>query len=365
VTNVLSGPTSPIVNLLNAIAEETKLTEDRSSPAEGAVSAGIADVAGRDIRSSLNVQAQMFIAALDSANVGGEPVRPPGVYVEERFDWLHQLVDRPGGAPSQLDELIGLLNEVYRELNRLSFAGGVGGTAAPEDSALMQFQLAVGRLPGPMQRWATQIASGSSGITADGTRAQINARWQSQVLPFCEEALTNRYPFNRRAQADVAAADFARLFAPDGLIDTFFNENLTRYVDTRSRPWTWRQVNNADLGISQSVLQQFEYAAQIKDAFFPAGAAPQIGFQITPEALDPKAQSVQLQIDGTPVQFGHREQPTPVAINWPGSVGLARIEFAPPASNVENRLQRDGPGPGSGCWTRPRSGAPTWPTATA
>jgi type VI secretion system protein ImpL len=163
------------------------------------------------------------------------------------------------------------------------------------------------------------------------------------VLPFCEEALTNRYPFNRRAQADVAAADFARLFAPDGLIDTFFNENLTRYVDTRSRPWTWRQVNNADLGISQSVLQQFEYAAQIKDAFFPAGAAPQIGFQITPEALDPKAQSVQLQIDGTPVQFGHREQPTPVAINWPGSVGLARIEFAPPASNVENRLQRDGP----------------------
>ncbi|QDY70916.1 type VI secretion system membrane subunit TssM [Qingshengfaniella alkalisoli] len=351
VTNVLSGPTSPIVNILTGVAKETRLTEDRSvlssGVAEGA-SEGVSDVASLELRSNLNIQSQIFLDALSNSAVlsgeGREPPKPPGAYVEERFSWLQKLVERPEGQPSQLDQMMGNLTEVYQELNKLSFNQGSTDIQGQGGAAIQRFQEASARIDGPMQRWATQIASGSSGITADGTRASINALWQSQVLPFCEQAIANRYPFDKRSQADVAMQDFEKLFAPNGLIDSFFRDHLLEYVDTRARPWAWKRVNDTDLGISQQVLEQMQAAAEIRDAFFAGQPTAKVQFQITPEALDPKAQGVALEIDGQSVMFQHRNsQPRPIAVAWPGPVGLARVAFDPPAGNIQNEIRKDGP----------------------
>ena len=344
VTNVLSGPTSPIVNILTEISNETKLTEARNALESEALSQAGSSILGIEARSNLSIQGQILLEALTSvaSEQTGAPPRPPGFYVEERFAWLHQLVDRPEGQPSQLDQLMIVLTEVYKELNNMAFSGVTSG--AESGQALLQFQQVAGRTSGPLERWAGQITTGSSGITSDSTRASINARWQASVLPFCEQALDNRYPFNRRAGADVALADFTKLFAPGGLIDGFFNENLLKHVDTRTRPWTWKTVNNVDLGISQAVLEQMQNAAEIRDAFFAGGGNATVQFQITPEALDPKAKSVVLEIDGQQVQFAHRGgQPNPVAVTWPGNVGLARVQFQPDRKNIESTLSRDGP----------------------
>ncbi|WP_171175026.1 type VI secretion system membrane subunit TssM [Ruegeria sp. HKCCD8929] len=345
VTNVLSGPTSPIVNILTAISDETKLTEDRSLiGGNEELNQGLSTVAGIELQTNTSVQTRILLEALAATATaqGGPPPAPPGTYVEERFSWLHQLVDRPEGQPSQLDNLMGSLTEVYQELNKMSFSGVSGGETG---QALQRFQQEAARIPGPMERWSTQIITGSSGITSDSTRASINALWQANVLPFCTQALDNRYPFNRRARADVAMADFARLFGPTGLIDTFFNDHLVKHVDIRTRPWSWKTgVNQTDLGISPAVLQQLQYAAEIKEAFFATGPQPSIQFQIMPEALDPKAKAVKLEIDGQTLDFAHRGGlPSPMAITWPGQIGLARVSFTPTKKTIENILSKDGP----------------------
>ncbi|MFD2853845.1 type VI secretion IcmF C-terminal domain-containing protein [Seohaeicola zhoushanensis] len=65
---------------------------------------------------------------------------------------------------------------------------------------------------------------------------------------------------------------------------------------------------------------------------------------MTPEALDPKAKGVVLEIDGQQVAFEHRGgQPNPVAVTWPGGVGFARVSFLPEERNTESTLRRDGP----------------------
>lgn len=345
VTNVLSGPTSPIVNVLNAVAHETRLT----APPESAVPEGASDAGGQlaklEARRKLSPRAESFFEALSAtaAASGQDAPDPPGTYVEERFAWLHRLVASEEGQPSQLDQMMGTLTEVYRELNKLSFSGGVGNPQT-ENTALARFQAAAARLDGPLQRWSKQIVVGSSGIAADGTRAGINATWQSDVLPLCERVVANTYPFNPRARADASMKDFSALFAPGGLIDTFFNQNLAKFVDVRTRPWSWKEVNNTDLGISQAVLNEMQRAAEIRDAFFATGTQPQVDFQITPEALDPKARSIELEIDGTKIAFSHRDgQPRPVAVTWPGAVGLARVSMEPSQANSESVLSRDGP----------------------
>jgi type VI secretion system protein ImpL len=346
VTNVLSGPTSPLVNILNAVSQETKLTEDRSAiPVEG-LAAGAASIAELELQSTLSSRSELFLNALRSSaaeNSSQEVPKAPGEYIVERFAWLHNLVLREEGQPSQLDDLMGTLTVVYQELNKLSFSGGLGASDG-EGGAVLRFQEAAARLDGPMQRWSAQITTGSSGITADGTRASINARWQSQVLPFCEQALDNRYPFTKSSKADVSIQDFTKLFGPGGLIDTFFSETLVKHVDTRARPWAWKRINNTDLGISVAVLAQLQNAAEIRDAFFNGNPAPSISFQLTPEALDPNAKKVTLEIDGQTLEFQHSQgPPRPAAIKWPGQVGSARVVFQPPSKDTGNAVTRDGP----------------------
>tara|TARA_B100000767_G_scaffold64089_1_gene60249 strand:- start:10928 stop:14500 length:3573 start_codon:yes stop_codon:yes gene_type:complete len=344
VTNVLSGPTSPLVNILNAISEETKLTVDRSTFKTSILESGAKEIGIEELKSSSSGQNQIRLEALlnSTSSTGGLPPDEPGAYVEGRFVWLHELVTQFDGQPSPLDELIGSLIMVYQDLNKLSFSGIVPAEIG-EASATLRFLDLATRMPDPIQRWATQIASGSSGITSEGTRESINARWQAQVLPFCKQALNDRYPFQRNAQSEVGLQDFARLFSPSGLIDTFFNENLIDYVDKRARPWAWKVANDTDLGISLSVLQQMQYAAEIRDAFFTEGSQPSVKFQLIPEALDEKAKTVTLEIDGQVIAFKHKQPLRPVAVAWPGDVGQAAVVFQPTLRNTGNELRRDGP----------------------
>jgi type VI secretion system protein ImpL len=138
--------------------------------------------------------------------------------------------------------------------------------------------------------------------------------------------------------------DFKTLFAPGGLIDKFFQDNLVQLVDQSTRPWSWKKVNDTDLGISTAVLEQLQYAAEIRDAFFAGGPDPKVTFQITPAALDPKAEMVLLEIDKQQVIFkqGQGAQ-APTNINWPGEVGFAGLTFTPITTATESAVSKDGP----------------------
>ncbi|MEM1385068.1 MAG: type VI secretion system membrane subunit TssM [Pseudomonadota bacterium] len=350
VTNVLSGPTSPIANILEAVAEETKLTQ----PKGGEVDVdGVADAASgfaaSEALSALDARTQALVEALQSAAPAGgaaAEVEKPGTYVENRFAWLHELVSREAGA-SQLDDLVATMTEVYRELNRMSLGQGAGASvlsaAGGDGGAAARLQQATGRLPGPMQRWAGPVAAGASGITAGGARATLNAQWQSRILPFCQKAIEGRYPFERGAPADVALQDFSRLFAPNGLIDSFFNENLLTFVDTSATPWQWRRVNNTDLGISAAVLAQLQRAAEIRDSFFLAPGLPSVTFDLTPVALDPQATQVIVEVEGQELTYAHGP-PQVTPFTWPGQAGgRTRVSFLPEQAGIENAVRRDGP----------------------
>ncbi|QPH54100.1 type VI secretion system membrane subunit TssM [Pontivivens ytuae] len=345
VTSVLSGPTSPIRNILEAVSDETRLTElpEARLLAANASNAAL-DLARDEVVSALDAQGQSIFEAFGSILPGEDPAAPqqsPGQFVEDRFAELHALVARPDGAPSELDGLIGDITDVFDELNRISLGQSSGALTGPNASANLQAEIA--RLPDPLGRWAAQIVAGSSGAAVGGARAELNGAWQSQVLPFCRRAIDGRYPFSRQAQADVTLQDFGRLFGPSGLMDTFFNENLAPFVDTTSDPWRLRRVNGVDIGISPAVIAQFQKAAEIRDSFFLSPGLPSITFDVTPVALDPNVDQVVVEIEGQQVIYAHGPpQVTPVT--WPGQAGgRTRVAFSPARTDLENTIQRDGP----------------------
>ena len=203
------------------------------------------------------------------------------------------------------------------------------------------------RQPQPLARWLTTIAGSAIALRSGDIRQQIVAVYNGNDGPaaLCAAAVSNRYPFVPAATAETSMDDFARLFAPGGVIDGFFNTLLKPYVDTSGRPWKLQSVDNEQISLAPADLAQFERAAQIRDLFF-AGGRPTAGFRfdIAPVSLDPRATQVTLDLGGTVLTYSHGP-PRATEITWPGPslMPTVRLAFDPPPAGGAGGWQGAGP----------------------
>ena len=353
IANVLSGPTSPLVKILEAVGKQTALAgsdEGSAASANASVAAGTADSLMGNSRQNMSMRNQILLRSVSKAaqNSGtgdsGSSSKEPGEYVADRFKWVQKFITSAEDQPTKLDKMMKLLMGLYEELNERSFAED-GDTNTGGNIAFKKFKQSTTKMPPPIKRWANQIVGGSSSIASDGTRLKLNKIWKSNYMPFCEQALSNRYPFSRHSKTDVTLQDFGKLFSNNGSLQKFFNEELVKLVDTSSRPWQWKKVNGTDLGISPKVLVNFETAATIRDTFFSNGGnLPSIKFQLKVDKMDRQISKLELTIDDLNLKLkGRGAGSKPVAVKWPGEVGVAGLSLFPKINWNNTEVTTDGP----------------------
>ncbi len=113
--------------------------------------------------------------------------------------------------------------------------------------------------------------------------------------------------------------DFARVFAPNGIMDRFLAQSLASYVDQKAENWTWRQDSRIARSLSAATLREFQRAAFIRDAFFPGGGnTPAFTMTVTPLTLPGDAANAKFDINGIPV-MSQQGGNAPTSVAWPGS----------------------------------------------
>lgn len=330
---LLAGRSSPMKQLLTAIAEQTTLARLPTLP--GAPPA--APLTGA-------------AATLAQVATASGPLALAAELIDNHARLLNEFtMGTGGGAPARIDDLAKTLQAVHGDLTRLlgsrnTGAGLVDATQSGND-AFLRLNAETASLPYPVKGWMEQLVSGHTRIAVGGARAQLNAEWQANILPWCRRALDNRYPFTRTAAVEVAFDDFNRLFAPGGLLDGFFTNRLRPYVDTSAETWRWQRVDGVDLGIAPSVLVQFQKAQRIRDAFYPdGGREPRARFDVKAVTLDPLLEQVGLVVDGQQATFPRNSQQA-YSVQWPGAGGARQVlvTFTGPAPATPVTLNRDGP----------------------
>jgi len=161
----------------------------------------------------------------------------------------------------------------------------------------------------------------------------------------CPLAVNGRFPFTPGSSIETPLDDFAKLFAPGGLIDGFFNTQLRPYVDTTGPVWKARSVDGVPAPVSAADIAQFQRAAVIRDLFFAPGSTTiAVRFDITPVDLDPGASQVSLELDGTSVTYAHGPSRS-TQIVWPGPnrIQNVRLVFDPPPSGGTGVLAENSP----------------------
>jgi type VI secretion system protein ImpL len=340
-----SAPTSPIKQIFESVRDETALTRERkAAPANSAVKTEAESDALRVAQQRMGMNSRMAVdLAMKSQRKAGEPPpEVPGASIEANFKPFQILVDGEAGS-RPIDALLANLNELYRQ----ETLAADNPAQAKEALAQVEVQVAslranVTRLPQPLAGMMDKVA-GEAAAHANATSiAQISDAMAEQVAAPCQQVAVNRYPF-AKSDRDVPMADFARLFAPGGVIDRFFAADLAPLVNLTGKTWTWRPNPNLTRKLSDTTLREFQQAAEIRDAFFPTGGnQPNLSLEVKPLTLSGDATTATLSINGATVvaQQGANAAST---VQWPGAgAGAASIVMAPDLPTGKSNLERSG-----------------------
>jgi type VI secretion system protein ImpL len=339
-----SAPTSPIKQVFESIRDETWLTREPKSRTNGAQNAEAEKDAAQVLQNHLGrVGGEALTLAMKSQRKAGDaPQEIPGASIEANFKPFQVLLDGEAGS-RPIDALLANLNELYRGLT----LAATNPAQAKQAIDQVQVQVAglrsnVTRLPQPLAGMMDKVAMDISGDANDTSVAQLSQALADQVTGACQQVTANRYPF-AKSDRDVPMADFARMFAPGGVIDRFFSTNLAPLVNLSGKTWTWRPNPSLTRKLSDTTLRQFQQAAEIRDAFFPTGGnQPTINLEVKPVTLSGEATSATLQINGASVASQQGENAS-TALQWPGAgAGAASIAMLPEMPDRISKLERSG-----------------------
>ncbi|TIL27785.1 MAG: type VI secretion system membrane subunit TssM [Mesorhizobium sp.] len=347
-----ASPTSPIDQLFTAIADETALTREAGSgngfgsEAEAGVlqnqPQNPADVARGLARIGLQIASGK---SQSRAGTGSASAQNPGANIEAQFRSFQDLVNGPAGR-RPIDALTQNFRDIYQSLQ---LAADVPSQTERVNMNL-QLQIStlranVSRLPKQLARMVTATADEFDGNVAETSLANLNQMLDQTVTRTCEEVVAGRYPFAGNGPEDIAMADFAKLFAPGGLMDRFFAQNLASLIDMTGQDWSWKQDARFGRDLSKSTLKNFQLAAEIRNAFFPSGGSvPSVSVTFTPFSLHGDADTAVLDVDGQIVQSNQAGN-APSTVTWPSGMASASasLSLTPEMPGRESAIKFDGP----------------------
>lgn len=323
-----SAATSPIKQLLESLRDETALTRERP---------GAVTKSNKDPNASL---------------IGNRP-NAPGTEIEQGFKAYHVLVD--GEATRRpIDLVVANLADIYQSLL-------MTGTASQAQLATVQLQSEVtslrsnaNRLPPPFAGMLQAAANEFDADLTNSFHAQLVRALRDQVTGICQQIVTNRYPF-ARTDREVPLVDFGRLFAPQGVIDKFFTNQIAQFVDTSKQIWSWRRDTVVGHALASSIetLKEFQRAAQIRDTFFATGGLfPSMTLTVVPPAIPIQSAApgttstnigIKMEVNGAPIVSAPGGI-APMVVQWPGAGGgRAAITVTSDQAQQPAVIERNGP----------------------
>lgn len=342
VARILSAPDSPLPPFLRGVVKEVTLGQK--------IDGNSVDRAASTVRDTVSGTRDTLVRMLggDQPQPGTstQPQRLESI-VDDRFDALRRFVLSPAqGQPAPIDSSLALLNELYTLMTATETAVR-GGSAPPQSDVPNKVRAEAARLPEPVRGLMSQMVTSGVSQALGATRENLSNSLKANVTDFCTQAISGRYPFVRSSTRDVTQDDFSRLFSPGGLMDDFFQRSLMQFVDTTTRPWSFREVGGGQMGSSSEsgALTQFQRALSIRDTFFRSGGkTPGLRLDFKPVEMDASITQFILDVDGQIVKYAHGPA-VPMSVQWPGmgGRGQVRIQVSPPSASGTSGAVFEGP----------------------
>lgn len=313
VLDVITSPASPFVMLMKSITDQTQLTKPNNLLKKTGENGALQ-------------QAQETLAKLlgnSSDSVIGSLSTQRKDIVTEEFSGIHALVNSDEGEQPGNAVLISNLEELKKIMTAISYenvAGAVPPALADKVSTVAtKINYISDSQPDLFVKPVLEsIVSRSLSLSQSGVITHLNQMWKDEMISFCKTAIENRYPLDQTSKNDTHLDDFSRFFGYGGMMDTFFNTHLRKYVDISKTPWRVRSSKMNPIVISHTALKTFETAEKVKRSYFQYGSAEAgVDFSLRPNSMSAAISRTNFNINGQKEQYSHGPLLTN-KMTWPG-----------------------------------------------
>ncbi|RBW49165.1 type VI secretion system membrane subunit TssM [Marinobacter sp. F3R11] len=273
--------------------------------------------------------------------------------IERQFTDLNQLTRKSNGdQPSGFEQVMLVVNDLHEYMRAVQESPDTGKAALAAARARMGLQGAdpiftlqrmAAHQPEPLNRLMNRLATESWRVLLDQAVAQLEREWYQEVYQPFQQNLARYYPFNVDSGRDVALQDFEQFFAPDGVLDTFYKDNLKLFLE--DHPEQVGDVHRAGL-VRRDVLASLEKAEKIRSAYFTRSGTLDVEFALEPLNLSSNKRRSVVNLDGQLVEFSHGPRQS-IPLVWPNTLREtveSRITLVPVQVNRSPRsISQSGP----------------------
>jgi type VI secretion system protein ImpL len=245
--------------------------------------------------------------------------------IERQFADLNQLLEKGGDNPTGLEQIMEVLTGLHGYLRNIQEAPDRGKAALAAARARMGLQGAdpiftlerlAANQPAPLDRMLSRLANESWRVILDNAVAQLERQWYQEVYQPFQQTLARHYPFDPGAGRDAALQDFERFFAPDGVLEGFYKENLKLFLE--DHPEHVSNSRRASL-VRRDVRAALARAEEIRRAYFTRGGSLDVEFALEPLNLSANKRRSVVNMDGQLVEFSHGPSQS-IPLVWPNTL---------------------------------------------
>ncbi|PXA68988.1 type VI secretion system membrane subunit TssM [Vibrio sp. 11986-1-5] len=261
------------------------------------------------------------------------------------FAELNTLLKPVGDRPAYINEVLLAVEELQNYLKAIQQAPDVGMAALDATKARVRLvnsdpiytvkRVASG-LPKPLDTMIAKLADESWYVVKQEAIKHLEVRWHDDVYKVFEEKLAGRYPFNSDSSKDSSLSDFEAFFAPNGTLDSFYNNQLRMFVEENIAV---HDDDSAQSIIRKDVLEQLKQAKKIQQAFFNRKGIVDVSFSIEPLRLSNNKRRSVLNVDGQYLAYSHGPRES-VELIWPNTLresAVSRVTLIPTQNNMSPR----------------------------
>ncbi|WP_334184944.1 type VI secretion system membrane subunit TssM [Novosphingobium sp.] len=263
-----------------------------------------------------------------------------GAEIANYFSPLHDYVG-DGKNPAPVDEFVAALKEAGQAVIAARSIGGGGGadaTQAQMAAAMASVQAAAAGAPPQLQGFMKSAAGGGAAAQVSAAKGAVADAYIQSVLPLCQEAAKERFPFFGAA-TDASAANVLRVFGMGGQLDTFVQQRLSPLIDTSGPIWRWRDDDPLARTLDPGSPEQFAKAAQIRDML-----AEGLTIRVSVATLGSGVSAVAVANGGASYRFdAAQNQPRPLLWSLSGGVPHAEVVLYGPEGQEVRRFDAEGP----------------------
>lgn len=264
-----------------------------------------------------------------------------GAEISNYFGPLHDYVG-DGKTPAQVDEFVAALKQAGQAVIAARSVGGGGGadaTQAQMATAMASVQAAAAGAPSQLQSFVKAAAGGGAAAQVSAAKGAVADAYAQAVLPLCQGAANEHFPFFGAAVQDASAANTLRVFGMGGTLDGFVQQRLMPMIDTSGPVWRWREDDPVARALDPSSPEQFAKAGQIRDML--AGG---LTIRVSMASLGGGVSAVAVANGGASYRFeAAQNQARPLLWSLSGGVPHAEVVLYGSDGAELRRFDADGP----------------------